>query len=123
MEEHDSTINPKKMASWVKRTLLTGASAVFMTEEGIRNALMEMKMPKNVIAAAVAQADKTKREVSIMIAKEVRHFLDRIKVEDIIQKALAGQKIEIKATIRFMGDHNHDKKKRSKRPAALEKVD
>lgn len=119
-DEQDSNISASKVSDWVKKTLLTGASAVFMTEEGIRNALSDMKMPKNVIASAVAQADKTKREISTMIAKEVRHFLDRIKVEDIIQKALAGQTIEITATIKFVGDKDKAKKKAAPKAAKSE---
>jgi hypothetical protein len=81
----DTCQSSSRVSDWVKKTLLTGVGAVFMTEEGIRHALSEMKLPKNVIASAVAQADKTKQEVSAMIAKEVRHFLDRIRLEDIIQ--------------------------------------
>jgi hypothetical protein len=98
-----------KVSDWVKKTLLTGVGAVFMTEEGIRNAMSDMKMPKNVIAAAVAQADKTKQDLSAMVANEVRNFLQKIKLEDIVQKALAGQTIEIKATIKF-GKPNSKKK-------------
>lgn len=94
---------------------MTGVGAMFMTEEGIRNALSDMKMPKNVIAAAVAQADRTKREISGMVAKEVRQFLDRIEVDEIIQKTLAGQTVEIKATIKFVDAK--DKKKAVKRTA------
>lgn len=107
----DSDSGVSKVSDWVKKTVMTGVGAVFMTEEGIRNALSDMKMPKNVIAAAVSQAEKTKKEVSGLIAKEVRSFLDRIEVEDIIQKALAGQSIEIRATIKFSDSKPEPKKK------------
>lgn len=102
---------------------MTGVGAVFMTEEGIRNALSDMKLPKNVIAAAVSQADKTKKEVSTLIAKEVRSFLDRIEVEDIIQKALAGQSIEIRATIKFSENKPEGKKKAAKMTAKIDEND
>lgn len=118
LDDQDST-SSSKVSDWVKKTLLTGVGAVFMTEEGIRNSLSEMKMPKNVIAAAVAQAEKTKREISSMIAKEVREFLDRIEVEEIIKKALAGQTIEINATIKFTGDAGE--KKAVKKTAKISK--
>jgi hypothetical protein len=112
-EENDASAVSSRVTDWVKKTLLTGMGAVFMTEEGIRNALSEMKMPKNVISAAVAQADRTKKEISSLVAKEVRHFLDRMEVEKIIKKALAGQTIEIKATIKFSEEKSI--KKTSKR--------
>jgi hypothetical protein len=114
-EENDFTAS--KVSDWVKKTFMTGVGAVFMTEEGIRNALSDMKMPKTVIAAAVAQAEKTKKEISGMIAKEVRSFLDRIKIEDIIQKSLAGQAIEIRATIKFSDQKDHAKRKGKKMTA------
>jgi hypothetical protein len=120
--DEEGAANSSKVSDWVKKTLLTGMGAVFMTEEGIRNALSDLKMPKNVIASAVAQADKTKREISGMIAKELRHFLDRVKVEDIIQKALANQTIEISATIKFAG-RNKDKKKAASKDASHKKED
>lgn len=119
----DVESNTSKVTDWVKKTVMTGVGAVFMTEEGIRNALSDMKMPKNVIAAAVAQADKTKKEISGLIAKEVRSFLDRIEVEDIIQKALAGQTIEIRASIKFSGDKPEKKKKSAKIAAKINEAE
>lgn len=114
----EEALASSKVSDWVKKTLLTGVGAVFMTEEGIRNAMADMKMPKNVIAAAVAQADKTKQEISSLVAKEVRHFLERIKLEDILQKALAGQTVEIKATITF----GEPKKKAASKAASSDKT-
>lgn len=116
-EENDSSAS--RVSDWVKKTVMTGMGAVFMTEEGIRNALSDMKMPKNVIAAAVSQAEKTKKEISGLIAKEVRNFLDRIEVEDIIQKALAGQTIEIRASIKFSDSKPASKKKGAKITARI----
>ncbi len=101
--------NSSKIQDFVKKTLLTGMGAVFMTEESIKKAFSDLKMPKNMAAAVVNQADRTKKEVTALIAKEVRGFLDRIAVEDIIKKALAGQALEIKATIKFV-DHKEQKK-------------
>ncbi len=119
----DNDASTSKVTDWVKKTVLTGVGAVFMTEEGIRNALSDMKMPKTVIAAAVSQAEKTKKEVSSMIAKEVREFLDRIKVEDIIQKVLAGQSIEIRATIEFADKTGEPKVKMKARKEAGKMTD
>lgn len=106
----DTENSSPKMSDWVKKTLLTGVGAVFMTEEGIKNALSDLKMPKNVVMAAISQADRAKKEVASMIAKEVRVFLDRLAVEDIIKKALAGQTLEITATIKFTKDEKEQKK-------------
>lgn len=111
-DDDNDNLNASKVSDWVKKTLLTGVGAALMTEEGIRNALGDLKMPKNVITAAVLQADKTKKEIITLIAREVRQFLDRVEVADIVKKAMAGQTIEIKATITFP---EHKEKKKSTR--------
>jgi|HubBroStandDraft_6_1064221.scaffolds.fasta_scaffold316469_2 hypothetical protein len=112
-------LSPSKVSDWVRRTLMTGVGAIFMTEESVRNALSDMRMPKHVIAVAVAQVEKTKKEISSLVAKEVRQFLDGIEVAEIMQKALAGQTIEITATIKFTDGKNVAKKKAVIRPPKL----
>lgn len=111
--EDDSSAYSTKVSEWAKKALLSGLGAVFMTEEGIMNALTDMKLPKNVIASAVAQAEKTKKEVSGLIANEVKQFLGKIELDEIIRKVLAGQTIEISASISF-GDKKATKKAASK---------
>jgi len=44
----------------VRRAVLTGVGALFMTEEGIRNLVGDMKMPKDALAFLMSQADKTR---------------------------------------------------------------
>jgi Zn/Cd-binding protein ZinT len=99
----DDAIASKKIAEWVKKTLLTSVGAMFLTEESIRNALMDLKIPKAVITMALSQAEKTKQDISAILAKEIRLFLEKIKIDDLIEKALRNQTIEIKASIKFKG--------------------
>ena len=99
----EDTIASKTIAEWVKKTLITSAGAMFLTEEGIRNALIDMKIPKGVITPALSQAEKTKQDISALLAKEIRLFLEKIKIDDLIERALRNQTIEIKATIKFKG--------------------
>ncbi|HKB75843.1 MAG TPA: hypothetical protein VKC58_04555, partial [Myxococcales bacterium] len=60
----------------VRRAVLTGVGALFMTEEGIRNLVGEMKLPKDALAFLVAQADKTRSDVTRIVTQEVRRFLE-----------------------------------------------
>ena len=101
--------NASKVSEWAKKTILSGLGAVFLTEEGIMNALGDLKLPKSVIASALAQAEKTKSELSGMVAHEVKQFLGKIEIDEIIRKVLRGQTIEISATIKF-SDKNATKK-------------
>ncbi len=77
------------------------------------NAFSDLKLPKSVLAAAMAQAEKTKKEISSLVASEVKDFLSKIEVDEIIRKVLAGQSIEIQASIRFT--NNNVQKKRPKK--------
>ena len=55
--------DPKKLSGLVpdivRRAVLTGVGALFMTEEGIRNLVGEMKLPKDALAFLVAQAARS----------------------------------------------------------------
>lgn len=86
------------------------------------NAFSDLKLPKSVIAAAMAQAEKTKREISSLVASEVKEFLSKIEVDEIIRKVLAGQSIEIQASIRF-ADKSVQKKRPRKAAKNTKKID
>ena len=94
--------NSQKITNFVKKALMSGVGAVFMTEESIRNILLEMKLPKSVILSAISQADKTKKEVMQLIANEVRQFLDNIEADKLIKKIISGSIIEVSASIKFV---------------------
>jgi len=68
---------------------------------------------KKTLFAAIEQADRTKKDISTLVAKEVRLFLDSIEVDELLKKVIAGQSIEISATIKFV-----DKKKAAPRTAS-----
>src|SRR5260370_14935579 len=61
----------------VRRAVLTGVGALFMTEEGLRNLVGEMKLPKDALAFLLAQADRTRSEAVRVVTQEVRRFLER----------------------------------------------
>ena len=60
----------------VRRAVLTGVGALFMTEEGIRNMVTDMKLPKDALAFLLSQADKTRTEVARVVTQEMRRFLE-----------------------------------------------
>jgi hypothetical protein len=65
---------------------------------------------KKTLFAAIEQADRTKKDISTLVAKEVRVFLDSIEVAELLKKVIAGQSIEISAKIKFVDDKKADKK-------------
>jgi hypothetical protein len=99
-EKHSFTA--KLLGDLAKRALTTGIGAVFMSEETLRSQLSEMKLPKEAMGYVVSQADKTKRELIEVIARETRAFFSRLEVEDMIGRALSGTTIEITTRIKIL---------------------
>src|SRR5262249_28248829 len=81
-----------------------GLGAVFMTEEGIRTVAGQMKLPKELLGLILAQADKTKVEVSRVIGEELRRFLNSELVRKEFLQTLSGMTVEIKAEVRLRPD-------------------
>lgn len=86
----------------VRRALMTGVGAVLLGEEGLRNTLGEMKLPKEAMSSLISSADKTKREVINSLARELRQFLDSLDLQSLLEKAVAGTTIEIQTTVRVI---------------------
>jgi len=105
----------KGMSDWLKKNLIERLNTILMDEEGIRHDLLDLKLPKNVLSAALAQALRTKKDLSNLVAKEIRLFLEGIELSELIKKVIAGQGIEITARIKFIADEQKKtKKSRSK---------
>ncbi len=85
----------------VKRALYMGLGAVFMTEEGIRNAVSDMKLPKDALSSLLSSADKARQELMRYVADEVGRVLTSAQLRDQIVKVLSGMSIEVKAEIRL----------------------
>jgi len=85
----------------VRRAVLTGVGALFMTEEGIRNMVTDMKLPKDALAFLLAQADKTRTEVARVVTQETRRFFESETLRREIWKLLTGVTLEVNATIQL----------------------
>jgi hypothetical protein len=106
MPDEDDDLPPEEMKKLsgivpdiVRRAVLTGVGALFMTEEGIRNLVGDMKMPKDALAFLIGQADKTRSEVARVVTQEVRRFLESETLRREIWKLLNGITLEVNATI------------------------
>ncbi|HKY64131.1 MAG TPA: hypothetical protein VJR29_12005 [bacterium] len=84
-----------------KRILLTGLGAIFMTEEGIRKSLGEMKMPKEAMGYVLDTVLKQKDELLTLVGGELSKFLSKIKVHEEVQKALSGLQLHLDAKLTF----------------------
>src|SRR3979411_1925924 len=85
----------------VRRAVLTGVGALFMTEEGIRNLVGDLKLPKDALAFLLSQADRTRGEVTRVVTQEVRRFLESETLRREIWKVLTGVTLEVNATLQL----------------------
>ncbi|MFW6369147.1 MAG: hypothetical protein ACOC0J_01030 [Myxococcota bacterium] len=85
----------------VKRLALAGMGAVFMTEEGIRNAVADLKLPREVVSTMLANTEKARAELFRLIAVELRRFLEEANIAGELRKVLIGLSMDVNASISF----------------------
>ena len=85
----------------VKRAVLTGMGALFMTEEGIRGFVGDMKLPKEALGFLMSQADKTRNEVARVVTQEMRRFLESDTLRREMMKLLGSMTLEVTASIKL----------------------
>ena len=90
-----------RAADLMKKALISGVGALFMTEEGIRNLVGELKLPKELIGSVLAQADRTKQEVLRVMTEELRSFLRSPVLREEFLDLLTNATLEVKAEFKL----------------------
>jgi hypothetical protein len=90
----------------VKKAILAGVGALFMTEEGARRLAREWKLPKDVIGFIGQQANSAKEEVMRALSDEIRRFLESDAVRRELGRALESMSVEVHAEIRLRRDQD-----------------
>jgi hypothetical protein len=85
----------------VKKAIVAGVTAVFMTEEGARRLAREWKLPKDLMNFIGSQAAAAKDEILRVFSDEVRRFLESDALRREFLTALSAMAIEVKAEIRL----------------------
>ncbi len=86
----------------VKRTLVGTMGSLFLSEDGLRQSLADLRLPKEVVSFIIQHADNTKREFMRIVAKELRDFLASTNFYDEVRKILTGLAFEIKTEVRLV---------------------
>ena len=107
MENPPQETNAEKRDDWaitdlIKKALVAGAGALFMTEEGVRSFLGDMKLPKEVVQYLVAQVSKTREDLFRVLSSELREFLESTNMADEVRRVLSSTSLEISTTVRFV---------------------
>lgn len=92
--------SPGGLQDALRKALLAGMGAIFLTEEGARRLAREWKLPKELIGFLGAQASGAKDEVLRVFSDEVRRFFESEAVRREVARALTSMVVEVKAEIR-----------------------
>ena len=89
------------VADVVRKAVLTGVGALFLTEEGARKVAREWKLPKDFATYLVSQASGARDEVLRVLGHELRRLLDSETFRKEIIKSLENMTVEIHAEMRL----------------------
>jgi hypothetical protein len=84
----------------LRKALLAGMGAIFLTEEGARRLAREWKLPKELIGYLGQQAAGAKDEILRVFSDEVRRFFESEAVRREFARALSSMVVEVNAEIR-----------------------
>lgn len=84
-----------------KDVTAAGLATLFMTEEGIRGALRDKKLPKEIAALLLEGLNKKKDNLYEMMVKEFGKMLAKIDLQKELQKFLENHEMDIQAKVKF----------------------
>jgi hypothetical protein len=89
------------IADGVKKALLAGVGALFLTEEGARKIAREWKLPKELAGFLVQQAQGAKDEVLRGVGQEMRRFFESETFRKELVRLLGTMVVEVTAQVRL----------------------
>jgi hypothetical protein len=90
-----------RATDFMRKALVAGVGALFLTEVGIRGMVGELKLPKEIIGSLLSQADRTKQDVVRIMGEELRRFFESAQLHQEILKLLTDVTIEVKTEIKL----------------------
>lgn len=93
----------------LKKILTSGIAAVLTSEDGVRQYLQDLKLPKDALGSLIKGVAKSKEEIVQRVGNEFSKLVEKIDLVDEITKFLRENKIKVSAEIEFT------KKDKSKR--------
>ena len=93
----------------VKRILEAGLEKISEGPENVRKVMGDLKLPKEALAAILAQLDEGKSGLYRVVAREVREVLERTNFADELVRALTAVSFEIRTSVRFVPNEAGDR--------------
>ena len=104
------------VADVVRKAVLAGAGALFLTEESARKLAREWKLPKDLAGYLVSQAQGAKDEVLRIVSNEIRRFLESEAFRRELSRILGSMALEVNAEIRLKESHGRSRARVSVKP-------
>ncbi len=89
------------VADAVRKAVLTGLGAVFLTEEGARRLAREWKLPKEIVSYVSSQAGSAKDEILRTVTEEVRKFFESEALRREFLRLVSSMVFEVHAEVRL----------------------
>jgi len=105
------------VADVVRKVVLAGAGALFLTEESARKLAREWKLPKELAGFLVSQASGAKDEVLRAVSTEIRRFLESEAFRRELFDVLESMSVEVNAEIRLKEAKGRSRTRVSVKPA------
>ena len=99
--EEGAAAESRGLADVLRKAMVAGLGAVFMTEEGIRTYVKDLKLPKDVMNFVVGQAERSKAELFRVIGDELHGFFESELLRREITRLLSQMTVEVRAEFRL----------------------
>ena len=93
-----------KASDAIRKLLVSGLSTASMPEEGIRNALSDLPLPKDAVHYLLSQTEKGRHDLYRSVSDEVKTFLRGLNLTGELRRALVGLRLEVQGSIRILED-------------------
>jgi hypothetical protein len=85
-----------------KKAMMSGLGALFITEETIRGAVSDMRLPKEAVGYVVQRAEDTRSQFLKLLAKELSEYFEKLDFSEEALKLLSSFTFEVTAQIRLV---------------------
>lgn len=93
---------PENNGGRLKQLLKLSVGALSSTEEGLRRALHEMKIPRDATSFVTDQLSKRKTEIMSLLRDEIHKAIHKIDLMQFVRNIVKEYDLEVNATIRFL---------------------
>jgi hypothetical protein len=99
--DDDARRGSPRLGDLAKKIFSTGAEAMHLTEEGLRNVLGDVS-PREAVSGLFESVSKGTDTLQSIFMREARRYLDAINFRDELGRVLANYTIEINAKVNFV---------------------